>query len=181
MLMNIAPATNGRLPALAVRRYKEFGGWLERCYNGSNTVAALDATSGASSPDWKKLQLDVKLQPAARLACGSTPQRLDRFVLMETIEGGQRIRAFHVTATIAGTGGTGSIDSGEEAKEAKEAKEVVVFNGTAVGHKLIGFFEQGALDGVSVLTVHLDEAYDGAGSLSLFKVQSINSARTSLT
>jgi alpha-L-fucosidase len=188
MLLNIAPATNGRLPAQTMRRYREFGDWMRRCYNSTNTLAELNATAGHSAPDFKRLQLSVKTNPSVRLALPS-PQRLDRFVLMETIEEGQRIRLFHVTATrttsttrtISTSVGMIAVEEAEKKKqekkkkkkeeeeEEKEEEEVVVFNGSAVGHKLIGFFSQGALDGVSALTMHLDDGFDGAGSLSLFQ------------
>ena len=84
LLLDIAPAPNGSIPANAKARYAEFGAWISACY-GKPPVAS------ATMPAAQQLEAG-----AGWTLTIPTAQPVDRMLLAEDISQGQLVRAFTV-------------------------------------------------------------------------------------
>jgi alpha-L-fucosidase len=89
LLLDIAPAPNGSIPANAKARYAEFGAWIKACY-GKVAIANVTMPAAAGAGGWT--------------VTVSNAQSADRLVLSEDLSKGQLVRAFTVEVRSATDG-----------------------------------------------------------------------------
>ena len=97
--MNLSPDMSGQVPDEHRAAYKAAGAWANACYGASNTVSSTSGTAGAT-----------------RLLLGPLPAAIDRVMLQEDQQYGERVLAYSLLNNATGA---------------------VLGNGTAVGHKRI--------------------------------------------
>jgi hypothetical protein len=89
LLLNLAPPTDTVIPAKAMELYAQLGNWSRRCY-GEGGVASKNAIATTTTA--------CRNCTSIKLLLPVGPRMVDRFLIKEELEHGQRIQAFEIRA-----------------------------------------------------------------------------------
>ena len=121
MELDFAVDRTGRIDPTHAARYKEFGEWIDGCY-GAPLAQTLDFVNGS-------------VAEVATTGAGSGGELIDRVMIMEDLQYGQRVLSYKVeTLRAVPALGNGPV---QVVEEARWPQWMPFSNGTAVGHKRI--------------------------------------------
>jgi hypothetical protein len=124
LLLDIAPAPNGSIPADAKARYAEFGAWIKACYG---KVAIANVTMPAAGGGVTTVGEAAAVSWTVTV---SSAQNADRLVLSEDISKGELVRSFTVEVSSSGTDGWRTVSS----KQSIGHKRIMTLPGSGYSH-----------------------------------------------